>query len=54
MRSNIDQNSDLPYENADGTALKLDTDYFGKKRNDGKPFPGPFENVADGTLTLKV
>jgi len=44
----------LSYENADGTPLKIDTDYFGKKRNVANPFPGPFENNVNGTVTLKV
>jgi hypothetical protein len=43
----------LPYENADGTPLKLDTDYFGKPRDPAHPFPGPFESV-DGQQELKV
>ena len=34
---------DLPFENADGSPLRLDTDYFGKQRNADNPFPGPFE-----------
>ena len=33
----------LPYENPDGSPLAIDTDYFGKKRDAGNPFPGPFE-----------
>jgi len=44
----------LSYENADGTPLKINTDYFGKKRNVANPFPGPFENAGNGTVTLKV
>ena len=31
------------YENADGTPLRVDTDFFGKPR-DASPAPGPFEN----------
>jgi len=42
------------YENADGSALKVDTDYFGKKRDSKKPFPGPFEIPADGSRSIKV
>ena len=42
------------YENPDGTPLKIDTDYFGKKRNEADPFAGPFENPGEGKLTLKV
>jgi alpha-N-arabinofuranosidase len=45
---------DQTFENPDGTPLRIDTDYFGKKRNEMNPFPGPFENPAGGKLTLKV
>ena len=44
----------LSYENADGTPLKIDTDYFGKKRNVNNPFPGPFEDADKGTMIVKV
>jgi len=44
----------LSYENADGTPLKVDTDYFGKKRNVTNPFPGPFEIVSKRKVTMKV
>ena len=46
--------SDLPFENADGSPAKIDTDYFGKKRDTANPFPGPFEIPAGGKLRLKV
>lgn len=42
------------YENPDGTPLKINTDYFGKKRNEANPSAGPFENPEEGKLTLKV
>ncbi|HUT29904.1 MAG TPA: right-handed parallel beta-helix repeat-containing protein [Sedimentisphaerales bacterium] len=45
---------DLPYMNRDGTPLKVDTDYFGKKRNYKNPTAGPFENPGEGRLSLKV
>ena len=45
---------DLPFENPDGTPIRIDTDYFGKKRNTSNPFPGPFEVSKDGKQTLKV
>jgi len=46
---------DLAFENPDGSPLKIDTDYFGKKRNEKKPSAGPFENPAAGKqLRLKV
>ena len=44
----------LPYENPDGSPLKIDTDYFGKRRNEANPTAGPFENPGAGPLTLKV
>jgi alpha-N-arabinofuranosidase len=43
-----------PYENPDGKPVKIDTDYFGKKRNIANPTPGPFENPGEGQLKLKV
>ena len=42
------------YENPDGSPLKIDTDYFGKKRNDKNPTAGPFENPGQGRLSLKL
>lgn len=42
------------YENQDGSPLKIDTDYFGKKRNKKNPSAGPFENPGNGILKLKV
>jgi alpha-N-arabinofuranosidase len=44
----------LPYENADGSPLTVDTDYFGKKRHKTNPTPGPFERPGTGQLALKV
>lgn len=42
------------FENADGSPLRIDTDYFGRKRNEQNPFPGPFEVVSGGHQILKV
>jgi alpha-N-arabinofuranosidase len=42
------------FENADGSPLKVDADYFGKRRNPDHPSPGPFESPGTGLLTLKV
>jgi len=42
------------YENPDGSPLKIDTDYFGNKRNDKNPTAGPLENPGHGRLSLKV
>jgi hypothetical protein len=44
----------LPFENADGSPLVLDTDYFGQKRDPEKPMVGPFENPGSGEVRLKV
>jgi alpha-N-arabinofuranosidase len=44
----------LPYENPDGSPLRLDTDYFGRPRDPKNPFPGPFEVTTSGKRTLKV
>ena len=44
----------LPYEQADGTPLKVDADYFGKQRSKTKPTAGPFESPGTGDLKLKV
>jgi hypothetical protein len=42
------------YENPDGASLKVDTDYFDRKRNGANPFPGPFELPRTGGQTIKV
>jgi alpha-N-arabinofuranosidase len=44
----------LPYEQADGSPIRINTDYFGKKRNESSPTPGPFENPGTGPIKLKV
>ncbi len=46
--------SRLAYENADGSPLVIDTDYFGKHRSRSRPTPGPFENPGRGGLNLQV
>ena len=38
----------------DGTAYRLDTDYFGEKRGVENPSPGPFEYLKAGDNKLKV
>jgi len=42
------------YENPDGSPLKIDTDYFGNKRSESNPLPGPFEKPGKGIMKLKV
>jgi alpha-N-arabinofuranosidase len=44
----------LPFENPDGSPLKIDTDYFGKKRDPDHPTPGPIENFGTGAQTIQV
>lgn len=44
----------LPYENPDGTPIRIDTDYFGNRRDPNNPSPGPFELSQDGKRNLKV
>jgi hypothetical protein len=41
------------YEQPDGTPITIDTDYFGCKRGIN-PTAGPFEDVKDGRVRLKV
>lgn len=42
------------YENADGSPLQVDRDYFGKPRHKTRPTAGPFEKAGAGPLTLRV
>ena len=44
----------LPYEQPDGTSIRVNADYFGKVRNEFNPAPGPFENAGTGRVVLKV
>jgi hypothetical protein len=44
----------LAYENADGSRLAIDRDYFGKPRKAAAPSAGPFEDPGQGSLKLKV
>ena len=44
----------LPYEQPDGSAIRVNTDYFGKPRNESNPMPGPFENPGAGRIAMKV
>ncbi|MGF7232780.1 right-handed parallel beta-helix repeat-containing protein [Arachidicoccus sp.] len=46
--------SDLPFENPDGSALHIDMDYLGKKRNSANPSVGPFEIKSSGKQNIKV
>lgn len=42
----------VAYENADGSPLRINRDFLGKKR-DVSPTPGPFEQLPKGSLNLK-
>ncbi|HNR34223.1 MAG TPA: carbohydrate-binding protein [Candidatus Hydrogenedentes bacterium] len=44
----------LPYENRDGSPIRIGTDYFGNQRNEYHPFPGPFEVSQGGKTTIKI
>jgi len=44
----------LPYENADGSPLVIDHDYYGKQRRETGSTAGPFEDLGQGELRLKV
>jgi len=46
---------DLPYLNFNGSALKIDRDYFGDKRDTVNPYPGPFiELQTNAGQSIKV
>jgi hypothetical protein len=42
------------FDNPDGSALKIDTDYLGNKRSETNPSAGPFENLPTGDVKLKL
>jgi len=44
----------LPFENPDGSLVKIDGDYFGKPRDLGDLTAGPFANLGAGAIRLKV
>ena len=44
----------LPYEQPDGSEIRVDTDYFGKPRKESNPMPGPFEHPGAGRIVLNV
>lgn len=45
---------ELPYLNPDGSAIRVEEDYFGRRRSSSRPTSGPFERPASGELALKV
>jgi alpha-L-arabinofuranosidase len=50
----VTEASKMPFENPDGSPLRVATDYFGRPRNVDNPFPGPFEIRRNGTRAFKV
>ena len=40
------------FENSDGSPLRIETDYFDKKRKTNNPFPGPFETPVNGEIKV--
>jgi alpha-N-arabinofuranosidase len=44
----------LPFEKPNGTPYRLDTDYFGNKRNAQNPYPGPFKITSPASQRIKV
>jgi alpha-L-arabinofuranosidase len=44
----------VAYERPDGSAIRINSDYFGQRRNKSNPTPGPFEQPGQGELKLKV
>jgi alpha-N-arabinofuranosidase len=48
------QNPDLPFVQPDDTPYRLDLDYLKEKRNAKNPAPGPFEEIKDGLMIVKV
>ena len=43
-----------PFDQPDGSQIRINTDYFGQTRNKSNPNPGPFECPGLGNLKLKV
>jgi len=42
---------DVPYDQPDGTPIRVSTDYFGEKRRESNPMPGPFESLGKAPST---
>jgi alpha-L-arabinofuranosidase len=45
---------DLPYEQPDGSPIRIDTDHSGKSRSQSSPTPGPFEQPGLGPQEIKL
>jgi alpha-N-arabinofuranosidase len=46
--------SGLGFEDPDGKPYRIDTDYFGNKRNADSPYPGPFDTPKEEKQLIKV
>jgi len=46
--------SKQPFDQPDGKAYRIDTDYFGNIRDLTNPSAGPFENPGSGQLKIKI
>lgn len=44
----------LPFEAADRSELRVNTDFLGRRRNPANPFPGPLERAASGPMEIAV
>ena len=44
----------LPYEQPDGSPIRIDSDFFGRKRSGANPTAGPFEAPGAGPLKIKL
>jgi glycosyl hydrolase family 120/parallel beta helix pectate lyase-like protein/uncharacterized protein DUF1565 len=44
----------LGYENADGSPIIIDTDFFGAQRSEAAPTAGPFKNPGQGNIKIKL
>jgi len=43
-----------PFLTYEGKPVSVETDYFGNKRNIKKPTPGPFEEIKEAKVSIKV
>jgi hypothetical protein len=48
------ENPDLPFVQPDGTPYRLEADYLGTRRNKQNPAPGPFEEIKDTLMSIRV
>ena len=44
----------LPFENPDGSPVRVDTDYAGRPRDTANPSPGPFEITRSGRQRIRL